>query len=266
MCTFNLHMATLHLRHQEKQAGSVRATSEFWVERGIQKMKACTTNGKLTRDPEKMIFNNLLLEEALFDRAREYPEYAPLLGLAEEEDPSEFKGITDKAAAGSVLQLLHVGKEVKLSPWQFEELRKVAFDVQSPVDVGSCKVFQFTAARCEHGVVQSTGHLRTVSRESWHVELFGPVQNSRPTKKGYADVIRFLKVESEDGATAFRAAEVVAYQRGQLRNGVEVLEEVGPEYERSFVALERIGPKVMFARHEKKKGKISVLPSYTGRL
>lgn len=101
MCTFNLHMGTLHLRQQEQQTGSVRATSEFWVERGIQKIKACTTNGKLTRDPEKLIFNNLLLEEALFDRAREYPaEYAPLLGLTEETDPEDFKGVTDKGDPG----------------------------------------------------------------------------------------------------------------------------------------------------------------------
>lgn len=163
------------------------------------------------------------------------------------------------------MQLLHVGKVVKPDQWLIDELEKVAADVQFPVNVEACTLFQFTAARCGDGVVQSKAHLRAVSRESWHVELSSPMQSNKPSRKLYADVIRFVKVESEDGAVAFRAAEVVAYQRGKIRNGVEMLDELSPENQGLFVALERIGPKVMFARHEKKKGKLFVLPSYTGR-
>jgi hypothetical protein len=111
----------------------------------------------------------------VISRAREFPEYAPLLCLSKEKDPSQSKGITKKAAPGSVLQLLYVGKEAKLSPHQFEESKSVAFDGQSPVDVEACRVFHFTAARCDHGVVHSTAQLRTVSRKWWHVKLFGPL-------------------------------------------------------------------------------------------
>lgn len=64
MCSFNLHMMSQHLAEEELKTGAVRSTVEWWVERGVQAMKSCTTNGELTRNPEKLIVNNLLLKKA----------------------------------------------------------------------------------------------------------------------------------------------------------------------------------------------------------
>jgi hypothetical protein len=50
-------------------------------------------------------------------------------------------------------------------------LRRLAADLGSHSDFTRFQFYEVTAARLEHGVVQSKAHLQTVSRESWHVEL-----------------------------------------------------------------------------------------------
>lgn len=151
MGTFNLHVASQHLHEQEAQTGEVRAMSEWWVERGIQALKACTTNGKLTRDPEKLIVNTLLLERALIDRAREFPQYAHLIGLGKATEPDSFKGFTDEGDEQTGEMLLHVGKRLKPGQGERQGLQ-AAVEMQGlRLDTEACTDHRFTAANCSTG-------------------------------------------------------------------------------------------------------------------
>lgn len=269
MSTFNLHMTSQHLHEQETQTGAVRATAEWWVERGIQGLKACTTNGKLTRDPEKLIVNILLLERALVDRAREYPQYAHIVGLGESPPPSEFKGYADKGDERSGELLLHVGKPVKLSDEGWQGLRAVAEGMGVALEIEKCKAYRFTAAKTAHGVIHSKAHTRTVSRESWHVELDVQLKAGFKSRRCYADVLRFVKVDLGGGADgSLRAAEVVVFTGPvkELDGGAKLIDDAEKHKRIMYVSLSSLGRKVIFARDEAKPSKIFVLPSYTGRL
>jgi hypothetical protein len=188
-CTFNLHMVSRHLPWQELQTGAIPTTSEWFVERGIQVMKAKTTNGKLSRNPEKLIVNDLLAQKALIERARENPEVECLVSLSEPEEPEDLKGYTDKGDPETSEQLLHVGKMVRLNVEDGGGLAVVAKSLGRCLERNVCKVYQFSAERTENGVVQSKAHFRTVSRESFHVAVSGRFGTSGQLGKRYARVL-----------------------------------------------------------------------------
>jgi hypothetical protein len=265
-CTFNLHMVATHLPWQELQTGAIPTTSEWFVERGIQAMKAKTTNGKLSRNPEKLIVNDLLVQKALIERARENPEFESLVGLTEPEERQDFKGYTDKGDPTTGEQLLHVGKLVKLKKENWDGLAAMATSLDRCFERNVCKVYQFSAARNENGVLQSKAHLRTVSRESFHVAVSGRFGSSGQVSKRYARVLRYPKVvANEDEGSCIRAAEVLVFgQAKKLDTGVEVIEEAAPEAQ-LFVTLSALQAKVIFATGGKEKGTF-VLPTFTGKL
>ncbi|GAQ78324.1 hypothetical protein KFL_000110210 [Klebsormidium nitens] len=137
---------------QEVQTGEVRAISEWWVKRGNQALKACTTHAKLTRDPEKLIMNILLLKRALIESPREYPQCAHLVGFGKEPEPESFKGYTDKGEL-----LLHVRKRVKLAQEEREGLRAAAKMTGLRLDI---EAFSVDAHPYFSGMLQDYFHAR----------------------------------------------------------------------------------------------------------
>jgi hypothetical protein len=72
--------------------------------------------------------------ESASDRAREFPEYAHLVGLAEMEEPADLKGPSDHFDEELGQQLLHVGKEVMLN--DFSEMELAALKVIARMSAG----------------------------------------------------------------------------------------------------------------------------------
>lgn len=271
MCTMNLHTIVQHSKWQEDQTGALAATSEYWVERMIGVMKAKTKKGGLTWNPEKMICNDLLVRKALQDRAREFPHLAHLVGLGEQEEPSEFKGPSDQLDEGSGQQLLHVGREVelgKLTETEVTSLRIVALNDnrRDPLDLGQCRLYEFTAARVRKEIVQSKAHTRTVSRESYHVRLKVVLTKEGAEKIVNADVLRFLKVLDEERGRCFRAAQVDLYKTYKdLGSEVELVEKTNFYRRGVFVPLGCLLRKVMFADDLADARRMFVLPCSTLR-
>lgn len=91
-----------------------------------------------------------------------------LVGLGEQEEPSEFNGPSDQPLdESSGQQLLHVGREVelgKLTETEVTSFRNVALNDnrRDPLDLGQCRLYDFTAARVRKEIVQSKARTRTV--------------------------------------------------------------------------------------------------------
>ena len=89
MCTTNLHLAACRLFEQEEAHGPVAKCTEFWVERGVQVVKA-DLKQRISRGPETLFMGDYCMEEALQDMAtlpgmktfRQWcPEYRYATGL-----------------------------------------------------------------------------------------------------------------------------------------------------------------------------------------
>jgi hypothetical protein len=146
MCTMNLHQAVRHSYEQETATGSTAKSMEWFVEQHVGELKKRVAG--MTREPHKVVGNDVLLEKALIDRVTEKPQFRALVGLDEEKKPESFKGPTDELEGG--VQLLHVGQPVgppQLSPDELASLQSHAETVGFTTNVQRWAVHEFRAAR-----------------------------------------------------------------------------------------------------------------------
>jgi hypothetical protein len=248
MGTMNLHQAARHLYKQEDALGDTGRSMEYFVEQHVGEMKKRVSG--MTREPDKVAGNDLLLEKALTDRAAENPQLRPLVGLGEQQEPADFKGPTDERDRG--VQLLHVGKESIVGSLSAEELAalgKLAEDRGFTMDVARLQLHEFRAAMVGYEAFQTRERYRTAARYSFNALIvLNSATRAKHGLKQFATLNRFFRVCNSMTRQVFRVAQVTIYKKAREEKGLRVLNLSQPLRDCDFIPLENLITKYVFAR------------------
>jgi hypothetical protein len=264
MCTLVLHLLACHAFDQETATGAVANALEWWVEQGCQEMKETVVNMGLTSQPAKVIGNDVILRKALINCAREFPEYAALVGLSELTEATDFKGPTDELRGG--VQFLHVGKELRVGQIDglvLGELVRYAEGVGFPTDVRGWTVHEFRAAEVDGAGFQSRSHYGTKARHSFNVQARVQVGQSRQLKAHFATILRFLRVVDNNSGEQIRIAKLIVYGQARREKGLDVIDATQPLSTGEIVDVSCLVAKYMFAKEKGNECRTFVLPCFT---
>jgi hypothetical protein len=262
MGTMNLHQAARHLYEQEDAIGDTARSMEYFVEQHVGEVKKRVSG--MTREPDKVVGNDLLLEKALTDRAAENPQLRPLVGLGEQEEPLDFKGPTDEREGG--VQLLHVGRELTVGSLSGEELAalgKLAEDRGFTTDLARWQLHEFRAAMVGDEAFQARERYRTAARHSFNALVVLDSGRAKHGTKHFATLNRFFRVCDSATGQVFRVAQVKVYKKAREEKGLQVVNLSQPLRDCDFVPLENVVTKYIFARDDKMQEKVYALPCFS---
>jgi hypothetical protein len=237
---------------------------EWWVEQGCQEMKETLVNMGLTSQPAKVIGNDVILRKALINCARDFPEYAGLVGLSEVTEAADFKGPTDEMREG--VQFLHVGKVLlvgQIVELVLGSLVKYAELVGFTTDVRGWTVHEFRAAQVNGDGYQSRNHYETKARHSFKVQVRVQLGQSRQPKAHFATISRFLRVVDSDSGEQMRVAELIVYGQARREKGLDVIDASQPLSTGEIVDVDCLVAKYMFAKEKGNGRRTFVLPCFT---
>ncbi len=229
--TYNVHVASEHLREEEGESGSVSVTNELWIERLIRAFVVATRGGRITKDVGAFLMNEKFvrataalwrpkLEDAGLSvaalKARSVPVAAAQRGFRDEVIAngnyfsSRGTAICFATDAGRLVEQLLLD--------YFVEMPEHKIDPSSAA-AGSLQAWQFTTAVKQGLELHSSAYTLVRTRCSWHFEAKFATGQGAATTSHYGKALRFLLVKAIDtdgSARTFRFAEVQLYhQRGR---------------------------------------------------
>lgn len=275
-CTLNLHTVVCHTYEQESQTGSIFEMSEYWIERLIGTLKKCVKY-RMTTQPEKVIVGYYLLKRRLLQLSRfiksvEYKEQTS--HTIKDEESTE--GGSFCLQSGQIMEVLGEVGEVERNATE-ASLERMSIDVFE-IDNQSV-VIKFKSAYLGGEIVQSKAYLLARERVSYcvsvdyHSKVWDREANEfrDQCQTRFGVVHYFVKIESSNvnEDRVFRLAKVTLYHSAtpSIEGEVEVIDETKPFRSNTFVRLDDLRSKALFARDEKpyRRNKTYVLPFMTTR-
>jgi hypothetical protein len=262
MCTMNLHSAIRHAHEQESATGSTANSMEWFVEQHVGELKKRVAG--MTREPQKVVGNDVLLEKALIDRVTEKPQFRAAIALGEEKEPEIFKGPTDVCEGG--VQLLHVGQPLgvaQLGDDELASLQRHAEEVSFTTDVQRWEVHEHRAARVGDQKYQSRARYRAAARHSFNVTISWSSSQTKKETQHHATLERFLRVRDSASPGILRVAMGTVYKQARSERGLAVIDVAKPLRTGEVIPLESVLTKVVFAPHDQQQGEVYALPCFS---